>query len=804
LRGADYTVQESGTPTERGAPEIAAEQAFVAVLFDRLDSLRENAVEMFAQAAKPAQVRTHQGQLERDAAVRHYSQRAARLSAAEQGLVFGRLDADQHEPFYIGRIGLYDEEYDPLLIDWRAPAATPFYRATPMDRFGVRRRRHIHLKGRRVVRLDDDVLALDDLNDDERGHLAGEGALLASLNEARTGRMADIVATIQAEQDRVIRSAADGVLVVDGGPGTGKTVVALHRAAYLLYTHRERLAGHGVLVVGPNATFVRYIDQVLPGLGETDVVLASMGQLYPGVSTARADLADAAIVKGSLRMATVLEHAVATRQRAPIGGMSVVTDRDEYVLDDQTCRRIRDNARDRAQRERLPHNRLRRFVVRDVLDELVRQALGRLDAVLEGVDIPEMAEDEVDQDLASLVDQDALRHELLSSSAVQEALDILWPELDPERLLADILTDPVLRADVAPQLSALERDALQRQDDVPGTAWTVSDVPLLDELAMLVGPLDATLEQAADEVARAESERSHATEQQRQLVADAYDVAMDMAIDEEVAMPVDAALVLARYHDVDESAPLAERALRHRDWAYGHVIVDEAQELSPMAWRMLARKCPTLSMTVVGDVAQTSSPDGAGSWARALDGVVGGQWRQARLSVNYRSTQPIMAVAADVLAAGGVDAVAPRAVRVDGDPPWSYQVPEEDLHKRLAEVVRRERAALGAGTVAVIVPESRVTDCLAALRDDDPTVRTAQDQDVLDAPVAVLTPEQAKGLEFDATVVVAPDEIVTGSRRGHSDLYVALTRPTKRLGVVHAAPLPACLSRLSPDRRYAV
>ncbi|WP_216843448.1 HelD family protein [Phytoactinopolyspora alkaliphila] len=740
-------------------------------------------------------MRTHQGQLERDAAVRHYSERAARLSAAEHGLVFGRLDSDDQEPFYIGRIGLYDEEYDPLLIDWRAPAATRFYRATPMDRLGVRRRRHIHLKGRRVARLDDDVLALDDLDDAERRHLAGEGALLASLNSARTGRMADIVATIQAEQDTVIRSDADGVLVVDGGPGTGKTVVALHRAAYLLYTHRERLSGSGVLVVGPNATFVRYIDQVLPGLGETDVVLASIGELYPGLSTVRADPADAAIVKGSLRMATVLEHAVATRQRAPIGGMTIVTDRDEYVLDDQTCRRIRDSARERAARNRQPHNRMRRYVVRDVLDELMRQALQKLDAVLEGVDVPEMDEDEVDQDLASLVDHDALRQELLSSSAVQEAFDILWPELEPELLLADILTDPHLRADVAPQLSAAERDALQRSDGVAGDHWTASDVPLLDEIASLVGPLDAALEQAAGQHARAESARAQATEQQRQIVADAYDVAMDMAIDEEVAMPVDASVVLARYHDVDASAPLAERALRHRDWAYGHVIVDEAQELSPMAWRMLARKCPTLSMTVVGDIAQTGSADGASSWARALGDVVGGKWRQARLTVNYRSTQPIMAVAGDVLAASGADEEAPRAVREDGAPPWSIRVVEEDLHDVLAETVHRERTALGAGTLAVILPLPRLDGCVAALRTREPGVRTADDQDVLDAPVAVLTPEQAKGLEFDATVVVAPDEIVAASRRGFADLYVAVTRPTGRLGILHTAPLPAWWSR---------
>ncbi|WP_211659150.1 HelD family protein [Phytoactinopolyspora halophila] len=773
--------------------EIATEQDTITAIYKRFDALREKADHRFSSAIQPTQVSTPGGKLERNIRAQHFSERAAQLSAAEHGLVIGRLDLDHDEHFYIGRTGLYSEDYDPLLIDWRAPAATPFYRATPMERLGVRRRRHIHLKGRRVVRLDDDILAIDELDDDERQHLTGEAALLSSLQSARTGRMADIVATIQAEQDRIIRSELDGILVVEGGPGTGKTVVALHRAAYLLYTHRDQLAKSGVLVVGPNATFLRYIDQVLPGLGETDVVLASMGDLYPGVETSRTDAPFAAAVKGSLRMADVLEQAVTRHERIPPGSLKVTTDRDTYLLDEETCQRILDETRERAERTRQPHNRMRQFVAKKVLNELVRQEYERLDSVLDGIDIPLEADDEEDRDLGELIDQNALYREFRTSPSVREALDILWPELTPQRVLTDLYTDPDFRAAVTPQLSQAERDALHRAD---ATAWTISDVPLLDELATLVGELDATINRAERRRRQAEAARSQHIEEQRQLVHDAYDVAMDMAIDEEVTMPVDASLVLERYHDVDDRGFLAERARQDREWEYGHVIVDEAQELSPMAWRLLVRRCPSRSMTAVGDIAQTGAPDSPGSWSEVLDPVAPGQWRRGQLTVNYRTTEQIMNVAADVLAASGADAVAPRSVRPDGEKPWAWQVTDDELADALPGLVREERVHLETGTMAVLAPRSRIDSVLASVRHACPEATTGDDENVLDAPVAVLTPAQAKGLEFDGTIVVAPDEIVAGSSRGYSDLYVALTRPTRRLGVVATGPLPDGLAHL--------
>jgi hypothetical protein len=316
-----------------------------------------------------------------------------------------------------------------------------------------------------------------------------------------------------------------------------------------------------------------------------------------------------------------------------------------------------------------------------------------------------------------------------------------------------------------------------------------------------VGELDAALDRRAGQRILAEMERSRHSEAERQLVSDAYDVAMDMAIDEEVAMPVDAELVLSRYHDTGPDWTMAQRARRDREWRYGHVIVDEAQELSPMAWRLLLRRCPTLSMTVVGDIAQTSAPDGVASWADVLDPLAPGRWRRSRLTVNYRSTEAIMAVASDVLAGGGSEVAAPRAVLAGGDQPWSWRIEPDQLASVLPEVVAGERAALGSGTLAFVVPDSLLARSIAALKPAWPELRSAADQDMLDAPVAVLTPEQAKGLEFDAAVVVAPEAIIAESPRGYSDLYVALTRPTRRLGVVYTGQLPSGLSRTEPVQR---
>ena len=353
--------------------ELAHEQAYLTILYERLDVLKAVTQQRLAGVRLGPTAENDQGWSERESFAQLYQDRTAELEAAERTLCFGRLDFDDGDRFYIGRLGLRSDDHDRLLVDWRARAAEPFYRATPRERYGVTRRRHLHTADRRVVSLDDDVLDLDAVDEN---HLAGEAALLASLRRGRTGRMGDIVATIQADQDRIIRADPRGILVVEGGPGTGKTVVALHRAAYLLYTHRKKLARRGILVIGPNATFLRYIDQVLPSLGENDVVLATIDSLFPGVEGRGPESARAARVKGDTKMAGILAKAVADLRQVPAAPIEIKVDGTAYRLTPRICGDARAEAEQRLDPDTgapLPHNAALRVFINAVARKLARQ-----------------------------------------------------------------------------------------------------------------------------------------------------------------------------------------------------------------------------------------------------------------------------------------------------------------------------------------------------------------------------------------------------------------------------------------------
>jgi DNA helicase IV len=733
--------ETSAADDETSAAELAHEQAYLTKLYERLDALRDTTRQRLAAVRLGPTAENDQGWSERESFAQEYQDRAAELDAAERNLCFGRLDFDDGDRFYIGRLGLRSDDHDQLLVDWRARAAEAFYRATPRERYAVTRRRHLHTAGRRVVSLDDDVLDLDAVDET---HLTGEAALLASLRRGRTGRMGDIVATIQGDQDRIIRADPSGILVVEGGPGTGKTVVALHRAAYLLYTHRKRLARRGILVIGPSATFLRYIDQVLPSLGENDVVLATTSTLFPGVDACGQESPRAARVKGDARMAGLLTKAVAELCQVPVTVIEIKVDGVSYRLTPKVCERARAEAErdtDPDTGEPLPHNVARRTFISAVVRELTRQRvrdLGGQRALQPG-------------------EEEDLRAELADEPALRGVLDVLWPEITPQRLLARLYQEPG-RLDLTDD----ERAAIAR--DKPGP-WTPADVPLLDELAELLGPVEAADRAAGRRRAEDDAEHAAAIDYTSQLVSQ---LVADGAI---VLPPLETqtfvSWIASRNSETGPSGPLAERALHDRTWAYGHVIVDEAQELSAMDWRMLLRRCPARSMTVVGDLAQTSAPGGADSWAQVLDPVAAGRWRTARLTVNYRTPVPVMTLAAALLPPT-VDP--PLSVRDSRESPW-YAGTED-----LAERLRHETELIGTGRVAVIAPPDRVAGTAAAL-----SLSPGPD---LDAPVAVLTPEQAKGLEFDSVIIVDPAGIEQASPRGRADLYVALTRTTRRLGLV--------------------
>ncbi|HET6502531.1 MAG TPA: AAA family ATPase [Amycolatopsis sp.] len=758
----------SFSPQREPAPttDLAAEQDYVSMLYRKLDTERETAQRRLTSALGQTG-RTPQERTERDVATTTYSERLAQLTLVEQGLCFGRLDFHDGETAYVGRLGLFDEEgdYEPLLLDWRAPVARPFYLATAASPEGVRRRRHIRTLSRKVVALDDEILDLREADQGQDLGLAGEAALLAALERRRTGEMSDIVATIQAEQDRIIRDELSGVLVVQGGPGTGKTAVALHRAAYLLYTYREQLARRGVLVIGPNSTFLRYIGQVLPSLGETGVLLSTVERLFPGVRVRGQDSREVAEIKGRAVLADVLAEAVRDRQQVPEDVHEVDFDGAVLTLDRATCERARAKARATLR----PHNAARRVFVEEMFEALADQATGRFEVDL-FVDVPDIPLAEGETAGATVLDardRAEIRAELAAAETVLTALDSLWPKLTPQRLLRELLASPERLAGAAGSLLALrDRSALVRPESAP---WTPADVPLLDELAELLGE-DET-ERRAERERREREERAYAEGVLHILEQD------EEIFDEEMLRVADIldAELFAERQERRSQLTAAERAARDRRWTFGHVIVDEAQELSPMDWRLVMRRCPSRSMTLVGDIAQTGAPAGASSWSEVLGPHVADRWRLRELTVNYRTPAEIMRVAADALARVDPALRVPRSVRETGVRPFSRVLSDTDV----VSIVDEELAAADGGTVAVLCPDRR----WAGLRENLPD----------DERVSLLTIAEAKGLEFDGVLVVAPEEIVAESPRGWNDLYVALTRATRRLGIVYtgaeSAPL---------------
>jgi DNA helicase IV len=757
--------------------EVEREQEYITVLYGRLDDLRERASNRMAGVLRQTGG-TPQARVERDTFSAMYRQQLAQLDAAENGLCFGRLEFENGELRYIGRLGIHadGDDYAQLLMDWRADAARPFYLATAASPGDVRVRRHLRTRGRTLVSLDDEVLDLAIADPSRHEGLTGESALLAALNATRTGSMSDIVETIQAEQDVIIRAPMPGALVVEGGPGTGKTAVALHRAAFLLYTFRRQLEKRGVLVVGPNPTFLRYISQVLPSLGETSVLLSTIGDLFPGISATILDTPPVAVIKGRINMAKVIAAAVRDRQRVPSEPVRIDAEAGRVSI----TPRIAAQARERARRSRRPHNLARQVFSREVVSALTRQLTAKLGKNVLG------GENLMDQQ-----DIDELRQELRDDPAVRAAIAELWPVLSPQQLVRDLLADPGRLKAATPGLSQAERAALRREptDDL-SDGWSPADIPLLDEAAELLGEDERAI--------RAEKDR-------RRRLQEAYAqgvldiIGRDDEDDPEILMGADLidASRLAERFDDEENMTAAERAAADRTWAFGHVIVDEAQELSPMAWRMVMRRCPARSLTIVGDLAQTGDLAGPKSWDEAIGDYLGDRWRLARLTVNYRTPAEVMAVAADVLAAIDPAQEPPRSVRETGLRPWRQESSETDLSQSVAEAAVRMAAEAGEGKLAVIVPATRLAELGNAVREVLPDTALGADPD-LTSPVVVLTVRQAKGLEFDCVLIVDPAGLLAESPRGLNDLYVALTRATQQVGVIHTGPLPDVLRGLSP------
>jgi DNA helicase IV len=821
-------------------PDLEDEQEFLNRAHDGLESMRGEARQMLQGVLDLGKGGTFQSRTERDIVVRTSLARLEQLDIGDQALYFGRIDrfpepepetdhgrdaeaettgdpGDRVDPdpdpdpsapkdrpllgesFHIGRLAVSGPDHEPLVVDWRAPVAEPFYRATGLDPQGLARRRHLAVRGRTVLGLEDEYFAdptrapgapmlpvsaaasgaiagsADD-DEDPSGErllsegmvLGGPGALLSALGQARTGHMGDIIGTIQREQDEIIRSPLSGVLVVQGGPGTGKTAVALHRAAYLLYTHRFPLERQGVLVVGPNPLFLRYIEQVLPSLGETGVSLSTVAGLVPEVRVKGTDDAAVAKLKGDVRMVKVLGRAVRTRQRPLRSDVEVPFGAGVLRLRARTTEEIVSLARRRPG----THNVRRRFVEAHVLRALADDYRSRLTRGTETLD----------DDGPSAEEQADLARRLRRTPQVAEALDRMWPRLSPHELLHDLFgARPLLAAagqDILSPEAALRlyRPRSRSLDEVP---WTVADAALIDEARTILGP-------------RRGGARTNRGRQGRAEEGNAQEVGFWPQGLAASPMP--------------SSGPFG--ALEDDVRSFGHIVVDEVQDLSPMQLRMLARRSLSGSMTVVGDIAQATGPWAPASWDDVTRHLSPHRsTRLVELTVSYRTPAEVIAVAAQVLAVAAPAITPPRPVRQSGFSPRLIEASRAGLAGAVAQATSEEVAAVGPGRVAVLGPAMMLPELaraltLAGLFPTDPREPSSEG---LAAGLVLLPADETNGLEFDAVVVVEPALVAAvgedmagegppvATTRGLRTLYVALTRPTRRLAIVHAEPLPVPL-----------
>jgi DNA helicase IV len=687
-------------------PDLEAEQEYIDRAYACLDAARTSA-DRLRGMVEVGQGGTEQARFEREVIYDTVVHRLSQLHLGAASLLFGRIDRDPAEggeTFYIGRLAVADRWQEPVVVDWRAPVAEPFYRATGRQTMGLARRRHFATRGRQLLGIEDELFGEHALDLGEGAGLQGQGTLITALETARSGRLGDIVATIQGEQDEIIRSPLPGVLVVQGGPGTGKTVVALHRAAYLLYTHRFPLEDQGVLVIGPNRLFLAYIEQVLPSLGEAGVQLAVLADLVEGVDVRGRDTPDVGRAKGHESMIRLLAKAVRDRKRPlrhtlriGLGLQTLVltVDRSEAIVAD-------------ARRRFHTHNAARRFVEREVAQALANSAREPLD-------------------------RDEVWRQVRRHPDVRAALEEMWPVLTPAELLHDLFGSMALLRLAGGRRWSDERLRLLRRtrsDDVAKVVWTHDDVPLLDEARGLLGPKPRKKKRDSDDLR-----------------------------------------------------------------TYGHIVVDEAQDLSPMQLRMITRRSLNGSMTVVGDIAQSTGAWAHADWDEILRFLPDRRpSRREELTVGYRIPGPNMDLAARVLARSAPELRAPRAVRQDGRPPVLVRVEgDADLGVAVARAVRSEIASVGNGNVAVICPGSRTQELSAAL-DAAGIEHGVAIERGLSHQVTVIPVSIAKGLELDATVVADPAGILGEEAQGLRALYVALTRATKLLTIVHPGDLPDVLA----------
>jgi DNA helicase IV len=707
-------------------PELEEEQAYILRAYECLEASKSDALKI-RELTSAGPGGTFQARLERNVFDENVVHRLEQLDLGDAALVFGRIDrikaseksesdegvgSAEVEAFHIGRLAVADQNREPVVVDWRAPVAEPFYRATGRDPMNLVRRRHFVVEASKLLALEDELFGEGHLGvgqdeglggDDPRAGIRGYSTLLTALGRSRTGQLGDIVATIQGEQDEIIRSPQAGVLVVQGGPGTGKTVVALHRAAYLLYTHRFPLEDQGVLVIGPNRVFLRYIERVLPSLGEAGIEQVILADLVPDVQFGGRESSNVARVKGAKKMARVIEKAIADRERPLLKDVVMPFGTGYARLTVDESRFIVKQARRRYHR----HNQARRFVENEVWASMARTLRGE-------------------------VDPEEVRDQLRDDPEMRAVFERMWPVLTPAQLLHDLFgSKALLKSAALGILSESDYTALHRERSTSSTEvrWTPADVALLDEARSVLGPRPR------------------------------------------------------RSGKIDDSDEIM---------TFGHIVVDEVQDLTPMQLRMVTRRSLSGSMTVVGDIAQATGPLAANSWNDVLQHLPSRKEpRIVGLSVGYRIPSQIMELADKVMLAATPGLRAPRSVR-DGD-----ELPlivSAASHSSMFDAVidRAKELSTRDGRAAIICPDDMVDAMSEALTAASMKHGRAQAAG-LDQGLSIVPASLAKGLELDDTIVVEPAAIVADDAQGLRLLYVTLTRSTRSLTVVHHQALPEAM-----------
>jgi len=698
-------------------PEFEDEQRFIDHAYECLEITKTDAWKI-REMNEASMGGTYQARFERNAFDEVLVGRLTQLDLGDSALVFGRIDRltespDAFESFHIGRIAVADSAREPVVVDWRAPVAEPFYRATGREPMGLARRRHFEVQCRELLGIEDELFGAGHLGVGHDEGLDGEPAsstptlrgystLLSVLSRGRTGQLGDIVATIQAEQDEIIRSPQQGVLVVEGGPGTGKTVVALHRAAYLLYTFRFPLEDQGVLVVGPNRVFLRYIERVLPSLGEAGVEQVVLADLVRGHNFGAKDSEAVARIKGDLRMSQIIATAIKDRQRPLRKDVEIAFGAGYLRLTVNQSKVLVSEGRRRFRR----HNAANHWVETEIVATMIASSRN-----------PD-------------ADIETMRSALRDLPEFRAVINYIWPVLTPAELLHDLYSSKALLRLAAQKVCTTEEyESLHRQraESLAEAKFSDADVAVLDEALSLLGP---------------KPRRN------------------------------------GRINDADEVR------------TYGHIVIDEVQDLSPMQLRMISRRSLNGAMTIVGDIAQATSAHAPASWKEVLAHLPKkNPSRIIGLTVGYRIPRQIMELATRVLKAAAPLQTSPVSVREGDESPKIIATTVDQLFSELIKDTQRMVDELSGGNVAIVCPDS-MSETISAALDKAQIAHGRAGVSGIEAGLTVVPVSVVKGLELDGVIVVEPAKIVAAQMHGLRALYVALTRSTKQLSVLHSEPLP--------------